>query len=336
MRCAGDGFFWPQLLVLPEGRRTLLSWSADDVPLSGILRFVGAGRAWGRPEEVQAALAGFVTAVIDRLGEMRVSGTLLQEEWAAVLAADAEETSFCDVAAAFGLDPYDIDETTATALESLGTVIGEELVGEFAVAADPRRINEDAHWVALGLRRLSHEPGKAHAQLAKLRGVELAEDDARPPWEIGWYQAQEVRRIFRIGDTEPIRLDGLVTHRELVSADTALQALASGVSGRIEVVLGARVGVAGQRFVHSRALWRALHVPDRPYLLTTAATFEQRVERAFAAELLAPASGIAQMMETRGGVVLADDVERIARRYKASPVVVSHQLENQLGLAVAG
>lgn len=336
MRAAGDGFLWPRLLIVPEVRRTLLAWMADDAPQAGVLRFVTEGRAWGSPEDVQTSLAGLVVAVIDRLHEAGVLGTFLEDEWRSIVGADEDEASFCDVAASLGLDPYDVDEPTASRVESLGEILGPELVVELAAAADPRRLREDVDWVGQGLKRISHKPGPAKGALAGLRGLRLHEDDDGLPWEIGWRQAHTVRKFLRIADTEPIGFDGMFAHRHIASADNALQALASGVSGRIEVVLGHQARLSGQRFVEGRALWRSLRVQDRPYLLTTGATFEQRIERAFAAELLAPAAGLAKLIDSRGGVALADDVERVARRFKASPVVVGHQLENQLGIAVAG
>jgi hypothetical protein len=45
MRTAVDGFLWPRLLIVPEGRRTLLAWTADESPQAGLLRFVAEGRA---------------------------------------------------------------------------------------------------------------------------------------------------------------------------------------------------------------------------------------------------------------------------------------------------
>lgn len=336
MRAAGDGFLWPRMLIVPEGQRTLLAWEADVAPQADVLRFVSTGRTWASPAVVQSALASFVGAVIDRLHDMEVPRTLLEEEWQSILQADAEEVAFCDAAAALGLDPYELDDQAVGSIESLGAIMGPELVAEFAAAVDPRRIREDADWVAQGLKRISHEPGAARGPLAKLRGLEHHDGAAGPPWEIGWDQARAARRILRVSDTDAIGLDGFIVHKHLASADTALQAVASGVSGRIEVVLGLSAGIAGQRFIDGRALWRSLHVRHRPSLLTTAATFEQRVERAFAAELLAPASGIAKLIDNWSGVVLTDEVERVARRFRASPVVVGHQLENQLGLTVAG
>jgi hypothetical protein len=336
LRAAGDGFLWPRLLIVPQGARTLLTWMADEASRGGPIRYVSSGQAWTWPTDVQSSLAGLVAATIDRLHEMAVAGTLLQEEWQAIATADADEAAFCDAAAALGLDPYDVSESTADSINSIGAMLSPALASEFTTAADPARIHEDLDWITRGLKRISHKPGAATAPLRRLRDLALHEDDDGPPWEIGWRQAQTVRRALRVVDTDPIELGEVFQHHYHETGDPSLQALASGLSGHIAIVAGARTTKPGQRFVESRALWRDLHVMDRPYLLTTAATFEQRIERAFAAELLAPASGIAKLINGKSGVILANDLERIARRFKASPFVIGHQVENQLGLAVTG
>lgn len=334
-RAAGDGFIWPNLLIVPEGQRTLLAWFADSAPQSGLLRFASAGHVWADPATVQSDLARFVLAVLDRLQALDLRDTPLEEEWLAITGADSAEAEFCDTAAALGLDPYNLSQAKANSIEKLDSVLGQGLVSEFAAAADPKRISEDLDWVTTGLKKISHAPAPAKGLLGRLRQLTFDDVDAGPPWETGWRHAQTIRAVLRVADTRPVDLGGIFAHHHVAATDASFQALASGISGRIEVVVGIRSGLSGQRFVESRALWRDLHVRDRPYLLTTAATFEQRIERAFAAELLAPASGIAKLLKASNGVVLAADVERVARHFKASPVVVGHQVENQLGLVVA-
>jgi Zn-dependent peptidase ImmA (M78 family) len=90
------------------------------------------------------------------------------------------------------------------------------------------------------------------------------------------------------------------------------------------------------RFSMGRALWHLTedHSAER-FLLTTSHTDRQRSERAFAAELLAPAQGVLQFVPTGGGIVTAEDVEDIAGHFSVSPLVIRHQVENQLALQVA-
>jgi hypothetical protein len=83
-------------------------------------------------------------------------------------------------------------------------------------------------------------------------------------------------------------------------------------------------------FRRARALGRALLSPgQRSFVLSAAHGYEERVARAFAAELLAPAEGIRQAL---GGFGRYDDaaLEAAARQFHVSPLVVRHQYDNQL------
>jgi len=64
-------------------------------------------------------------------------------------------------------------------------------------------------------------------------------------------------------------------------------------------------------------------------LLSAASSYHERVARAFAAELLAPAAGIRTILDLAGR---EDDValEAAAQHFTVSPFVVRHQYDNQL------
>ena len=51
--------------------------------------------------------------------------------------------------------------------------------------------------------------------------------------------------------------------------------------------------------------------------------------------MLAPASGIAQYLRQPDRPVTQDDVEEVATHFRVSPMLVQHQVENQLELIVA-
>jgi len=78
----------------------------------------------------------------------------------------------------------------------------------------------------------------------------------------------------------------------------------------------------------SRALWHILAEDDPIFLVTASYTDRQKVERAFAAELLAPAHGIEQRLASE--IFVEDDLEELADHFGVSVKVVEHQLHNQL------
>jgi Zn-dependent peptidase ImmA (M78 family) len=95
-------------------------------------------------------------------------------------------------------------------------------------------------------------------------------------------------------------------------------------------VIGQARGESTQRFTLARALWHYLWEDTLFFLVTTAYTDRQKVERAFAAELLAPASGIAGLLGFDPAAASQEDVDLVAEALNVSPMVVQHQLENQL------
>jgi Zn-dependent peptidase ImmA (M78 family) len=66
--------------------------------------------------------------------------------------------------------------------------------------------------------------------------------------------------------------------------------------------------------------------------VTTSHTDQQKVERAFAAELLAPAKGVEHFILDEYGTLHVDDVDAIAEHFRVSPMLIADQIENQLEL----
>lgn len=88
-------------------------------------------------------------------------------------------------------------------------------------------------------------------------------------------------------------------------------------------------GAATTKFAQARALGLALLTPRRSVLLDMASTDLVKMTRAFAAELLAPADGIAEYLSVLPAVT-DRAIDAIADRYGASPIMVQRQYENQL------
>lgn len=87
------------------------------------------------------------------------------------------------------------------------------------------------------------------------------------------------------------------------------------------------------RFEYARAIWR-LTQSDGPFLITSARTLTQQAERAFAAELLAPADGIKTLLPPQTSVIDPGTFREIAREFEVQESVVEHQIQNRLSLDV--
>lgn len=335
MRASGDGFLWPNLTLIPEGQFASAYWEADPtLPDSWPIRYLGQGRALLGSADTSAALGRFVDTVLDRLDELQVRSTRLHEEWDAVRAADSDEAEFSIAAARLGIDPYDIDENTAAALTQAGEAFEPPLLMEFLDSVESRSLGVGVEWIERGTKRLQSLTTGASSRVPHVRT--LPTDNASDlPWEAGYRQARAVRTQLRASEERPLDLGSVFVIRQMEAPDPGLVALGGlSTSGAAGLVVGRRLYVQTQRFVEARALWHLVsEKPRTRFLVTTSHSGRQRIERAFAAELLAPARGIASLLESELTRVDDSDVDRLARHYRVSPLVIEHQIQNQLSRA---
>jgi len=79
-----------------------------------------------------------------------------------------------------------------------------------------------------------------------------------------------------------------------------------------------------------RALWHRLAADEPSFLITTAYTERQKIERAFAAELLAPAVGIEAGLDVPPEEAVQEDLGIVAEHFGVSAILVEHQIDNQI------
>ncbi len=328
VQSAGDGFAWPDLAIIPQGRRSLVVWRRDhEARRHSPVRYLTTGEEFVDAQELSEQLANLVEAVIGKLAEDGIHGTPLHEEWAAVTSADAEEKDFCIAAARLGLDPYSDGHESAEALMAASHDLPAGVLDDFLDGVNVDRIHDATTWV-----RRAMEAAQAHRS-APPDMLRLADGQAEippgtPPWDIGWRQANEVRSRLGLGPTESAAIETWLRPEVAAGPYSGLHALGNDSSST--VVLPRQQRPEAQRFTLARALWHIAVRRDPLFLVTAAYTEQQRIERAFAAELLAPAEGIEQMLHARTD---DEDVTAIATEFRVSPMVVYHQIRNQLDQA---
>ena len=134
-----EGYAFPDLEVVSSGARTRLVWKRNLSPWTRI-EFLAHGQIWMDRSEFQESCAGLVDQVIRRLASVGVEGTLLEEEWAAIQAADKEESEFCETTAGLGWDPYSLDDKGRELVLQLTEVLNGAVLEEAVAALDPRTL----------------------------------------------------------------------------------------------------------------------------------------------------------------------------------------------------
>lgn len=326
-RAAGDGMAWPDLTVVSEGSMARIRWTPDELRGARRLLFVSAGDAWLPSGSTHQSLARLVDHVLDRLAEQGLPKTRLAEEWTAVGGTDKDEREFCLAAARLGLDPYTVDDAVGDSILSAAEDLPAAVAADFFDSADSSALQAAVDWWKRSARAAGRAALKARRSLDELDSARLGSATSfERPWLKGYAMAREVRARIEPNDTVAFDTTPWVGTAQSTAP-------AHGIQGAI-VVNDSRCGFVpggiGLAFGRARALGRALLTPENEmFVLSAARSDDERVARAFAAELLAPASGIQKMLDAIGR---QDDyaIEQVARRFNVSPLVVRHQYDNQL------
>ncbi|HUY51931.1 MAG TPA: hypothetical protein VMV92_40565 [Streptosporangiaceae bacterium] len=340
-RGAGDGMAWPDLTLVPEGAITRIVWAPDTERPLGPISFASGGGALVRAEEAKQGLVRLVDNVLDRLAEEGLPKTRLAEEWTAVAKADHDEQEFCSMVARLGLDPYSVNDQTAADVIAIASRLPGELVEDFFDTADASALIEAAEWTRRATAIAERASSKASLSLQPLYDavashVEEPAVEIERPWETGYAMARRVRHELGVSNTDRFDTTPWVGVSDTSAPSNGIQGLTTVRQGRCGLVLGdLRLGRSANSFGKARALGRVLARPQQhSFVLSAARGHDERVARAFAAELLAPAEGIRQSLDVMGK---HDDValEAVARYFRVSPLLVRYQYDNQIARALS-
>ena len=340
LRAARDGFALPAVSIAGEGGHIRVSWYREALP-NYRLEFIEEGVAHIPVQAFQRSVAAFISAVIGRLQAEGISGTLLQEEWAALQALSSEEKEFCEVAAALGLDPFSLNAPTEARIVEATEAVHMKMRRDFLFAASEDNLAQEASDVSS-----AYEAARCNdAVLTSLLSFrnELAANEQQPatqPWIHGYLVAQLLRKVIGVVN-EPLQsFDDIAKALRVSNSDLQAALIempnATGVYDALvatnrhkspSFALSTRHNKAAHRFHFCRGLYEFLHGEDvGPWLVTKSLSDTQKQSRAFAAEFLAPASALRKRVS--GSTVSVDEVDDISQEFGVSPYVINHQFEN--------
>ena len=330
-RAAGGGLPWPDLTIVPEGAVTRLVWNAGPGLSDQPVTFLTSGDNYIASNEVTDALARFVDQVLVRLKDAGLVDTPLQQEWLLVTESDPAEKAFAAAVARLGQDPYDVPEGLADDVVGLAKALEPDVLDEFLDSAHPSSLRAALSWLeqASDVVRTKHRPGLDSPTdwlLAYADGKDRA-----TPWGLAYAAARAYREQLGLAALEVFDAGDYVGSTSLDTPAGGLQGLVIVRDAGVGLVLPAEMDTSdlSLRFAQARALGLSLLTQRRQLVLDPAHTDLSKASRAFAAELLAPADGIATYLsalpETTGAAL-----EAVAARFKVSALVVQHQYENQI------
>ena len=337
-----EGYAFPDFEVVPAGSRTRLTWRRNSSHWSRI-EFLNEGESWVDSSDVQETCGEFITQVIRRLLACGIDDTLLQAEWEAIQAADEDEAKFCATAAGLGWHPYTLNDVMERWVFFYDERLGQ-LLEEALPALDTDDLLENKMAVR-NIRWAIPETKKFHSiPLERLRS--LATDlpavasTHRNPWYDGYALARQLRARLNIENSPLPTLKDLA--RAFGEDDTLLEkstrpvgflprfSMIDGLVTRTDdhqPAFGLRqLGEEQRRFHFCRCIAESLTHPGSDTLITRAYTERQQRNRAFAAEFLAPSSGLREKIAHN--VVDSEIINELATDFGVSSLVVEHQIVN--------
>ncbi|MYA59971.1 MAG: hypothetical protein F4X40_05355 [Chloroflexi bacterium] len=343
MQTVGDGYVWPNITIYSDGTNAFVHSRQSLNPKAVLFRYLGTDHR----EEVSAssleeAVDEFVRDVLVRLESNGLHKTNLHRVWKdlATERAEPELTRYRKLEAQLGYDPDEADEDALRRRLSDAAILGEEAMGELAAdailekdplssmswskdiseAADQRGFDADLN---SGLR-LSNASGVAQAGPVEA-------------WRLGRLLAHKVRAQEN--------LDGDRVSNERLAQYAGTGAAVISATGRrsrnISFALDQCDGhgrislrskwVTGRRFELARLIGDRLartqvtKASENLYPATRSFSYRQKMQRAFAAELLSPFNAVDEMLD---GDYSEEKQNEIATHFKVSAMTIQAQLVN--------
>ena len=333
-----EGYAFPRLELVSWGARTRIVSATDPMPRPNIeLVHVQQTTEWVSTDQLFETSADLIDQVLRRLASLGATGTALEEEWAAVRSADDDESSFCRAAARLGWDPYAIDDRRRDQVLMLAERLGG-LCEEAAPVLDPNDLEasadaivetlEEAKGNALSLRRLAAlpkedgpepdadlEPERAGSALAK----RLRQTLGAPAVPLRTWEA-----LARTLDMDPQAIEAVLRQAGPLAKVPFVDAVVTTTEDGLPGVAFVENSARGLRLTFCRALAEIMAGSGSNAILTKAMTDRQERSNAFAAELLAPASWLAEQIS--GPAADHRTVESLAAELDIAPRVVADQI----------
>ena len=331
MATIGEGYVWPNLTIFPDGERVTISTRPtnpmDEFAVRYINEYVGAISA----AEFEGGVGRFIEQVLGQLDAEGVRDTNLHSIWTdlELERRDGELSRYRQIEAMLG---YDADEGPEILIRrllddeaSIGVAAARELAAEIAKGGSTLAAAQ-----LIDLAHRSGTPTDLRNAIRLTDYVTTARGDT-PAWLVGQRAARAVRH--QIGnDNDPLSNQHLaeliaVSPEVLVPAGSApLSFSFRDDPSRANIVLRSR-WETGRRFDLARLIGDVVASGDSGPLnpATHAATYRQKMQRAFAAELLSPFEAVEDMM---AGDYSDEQQEEVAERFSVSPLTIRTMLVN--------
>ena len=337
----GGGWLWPRLTFDSDGHNIAISSAGSEATVTEPVSFLGEeDEQFVSASAFEQAVDSFVQDVISQLTTNKLAPNSVSRMWHELQdeRSDSDLTTYRRFEALLGRNPDEGDEAIIRQLTRDRSILGEQAANEVAANAP---LTQGAAVTAHGLLRIARQTG---FDISERNGVSspmtdnsmtLMESDypgPLVPWQVGQNAAKSLRLSEGLGEgsiSDRLLCDmcglpaGVITKSSRAKSPMAYTV--SSKRGK-RIVFRARVAT-GRRFDAARLLGDKLLVRNAESLqpATRTHTFRQKMQRAFAAELLCPFDALLDRLD---GDYSDDSIEEAAKKFRVSPMLVATRLEN--------
>lgn len=324
---AGDGFVLPSLYVVPASGRMHLRWTRSQ-PRYARIEFVDESETYVERAHLEQEFRTIIEAVLERIrgvGCHEHAVESLADTWEAVNALDSDEREFSRAAALLGIDPYEVSDDVASAMIEFWETVDPSIREDALASASEESLRSVGQWLYAAFDTLATaESGRDWPRVRENVSARVT----GAPWERGYDLARRIRSELASGIGR-FEFDGganlALGHVAQVMPSLRIHGL---VAAHTPSCVIAPRGESGTRFLIARALGDYLdRTETSAAILTSLATDRQAQNRAFAAELLAPAEALRAALHSATPVE-PERVDELAYEFGVSGEVIRRQIEN--------
>lgn len=328
----GEGYIWPNISVVSDGERVLIAAEPTLGSAAEPIRYLSNRAGVITADAFEQTIDAFVERTLARLRHKGIASTDLDTIWSELgrERTDAFHAERRRLEAMLGFDPDEADAGMLARMAAEGSRYGLSAIEEIAATASAPGHVPTVQDLREVIRREGAQ-GDASATVL-VPGLNQSAYGAVEAWRLGVHAAKELRDMERLGldplDNRVLE-DMLAIKNGTIERNPDKKLFAFGIDeegGERNVVLRSPYPV-NRRFEVGRLLADRLFKSntDRIFIAPTTYTYRQKLQRAFAAELLCPVQGAQDML---GEDVSDERIDDIAEHYQVSDRVVRALLVN--------
>lgn len=332
-----DGFSFPDIKFFCSGENIIIQSKPLNDKYSGNY-FINHAESTISRDDFGKVLTVVINRVIERLRETACPDNDLIEAWNSINSVTEDERRYCSICGLLGSEPYELTNEDESLIISTSELVPSEIWDDFFSSSTIKSLTKDAKSYVSSLKWIRSNA----TNLPKLKEMKtsISPSFVGTPWEKGYQAAKYVRHLISY-DGIPIDFNTLVSlfgiGRRQYSAikfdtDKFFYGLTATNKKSSPAFVINSTRPDQQKFIFSRLIHDYLFQPSRRIHLALSSYFDQqKTNRAFSAEFIAPANEIKKFLPTTS--ISSELIDSIAKNLNAPYFVIRHQIENhRLGI----